>query len=151
PVAECTGDALSRNCDHPAQEPEAKGLAMSKKPPEPRRYLSAPKVPSPEHPPRPKSAKATTKPPFPTTSDVQHVVDTSDGFECLTDTGGPPDTNGAVGPNHLFTTLNYRMHAQKKDGTKLGTVYPWDFWQPVAPNLYPFDPRVVFDPHTQRW
>jgi hypothetical protein len=95
--------------------------------------------------------KAGTNPPFPVTKDVPHTTDTTDTFACLTDTGGPPDTNGAVGPKHLFTALNYRLHAQKKDGSNIGTVYPWDFWQAVAPNLHPFDPRVVFDPHAQRW
>jgi hypothetical protein len=112
--------------------------------------IRIPEAPEPTR--RPKiTAPKTPPPPFPTTADVQHATDTSDTIPCLTDTGVPPDTNGAAGPNHLFTTLNYRMHAQKKDGTKIGTVYPWDFWQPIAPNLYPFDPRVIFDPHSQRW
>jgi hypothetical protein len=71
-------------------------------------------------------------------------------FPALSDSGAivPPDTNGAVGPNHLMVMLRSQVKIQNRDGTDapfplLGLA---TFWGPVAPVSQVFGPRVVFDP-----
>jgi hypothetical protein len=70
------------------------------------------------------------------------------GFLALDDsnTSIPPDTHGAVGPNHVMTTLNTQVRVQDKGGAVLNTVALDDFWSSVpgfAPDV--FDPKVVYD------
>jgi hypothetical protein len=62
----------------------------------------------------------------------------------------PPDTMGAVGPNHIVVMLNDRVRIQDRTGTDLGTVSLSSFWAPALPNA-PFDPVVMFDPTSNRW
>jgi hypothetical protein len=73
-------------------------------------------------------------------------------FEALPDdqTAEPPDTHGAVGPNHLMVTLNSQVRIQDRTGTALSTVSQSAFWATVA-GVDPFDPRVVYDPYADRW
>ncbi len=64
----------------------------------------------------------------------------------------PPDTMGAVGPNHLMTMINSQVRIQQKDGTVLSTVSLNTFWTSgtgLAGN--PFDPRIVYDALSGRW
>lgn len=62
----------------------------------------------------------------------------------------PPDTMGAVGPNHVVTMLNDRVRIQTRTGTDLGTVSLSSFWAPALPNA-PFDPVIHFDALSDRW
>jgi hypothetical protein len=72
----------------------------------------------------------------------------------------PPDTYGAVGPNHVMEMLNTQVLVQTRTGT---TAYGpmllnWSgnpsgaFWSIASPNgTGVFDPRVVYDPFADRW
>lgn len=63
----------------------------------------------------------------------------------------PPDTQGAVGPNHLFTTLNNNYVMQDKvTGAQSGAVSMDTFWTGIGA-AGPFDPRVLYDPYNDRW
>lgn len=62
----------------------------------------------------------------------------------------PPDTNGAVGRNHLMVTLNTEVRIQDRSGRPLSTVTLDAFWSRVSGGD-PFDPRVLYDPYGDRW
>jgi uncharacterized repeat protein (TIGR01451 family) len=67
-----------------------------------------------------------------------------------------PDTMAAVGPDHIVEAINGNFQIFDKDtGTSLETRSLNDFWMTrigVNPsNNRFFDPRVVFDPLSQRW
>jgi len=76
------------------------------------------------------------------------------GFQGLLDNGLviPPDTNGAVGPNHVMTMLNSEVRIQNKTGAILSTVSLTTFWT-AGTGLFgsPFDPKVVYDSLSGRW
>ena len=82
----------------------------------------------------------------------------SAGFLAQTDaplsgkkTESPPDTNGAVGREKLMSTLNSNYAIQRKsDGKLLSKVSMTAFWRPVGAHR-PFDPRILFDPYSDRW
>lgn len=59
----------------------------------------------------------------------------------------PPDTTGAVGVDHLVTTLNSQVRIQDKNGTTISSVALSTFWGFAGV----FDPRVVYDPFYHRW
>jgi hypothetical protein len=63
----------------------------------------------------------------------------------------PPDTQGAVGIDKVFTNTNsnYRVH-DKATGAALSTVSTDTFWAASGGAGF-FDPRIVFDPINQRW
>src|SRR2546430_8471770 len=62
----------------------------------------------------------------------------------------PPDTQGAVGPNHLMTVLNTQVRIQTRTGVVLSTVSLDFFWASVgSPSA--FDPRIRYDPYGGRW
>jgi hypothetical protein len=63
----------------------------------------------------------------------------------------PPDTQGAVGIDKVFTNTNsnYRIH-NKTTGAALSTVSSDTFWASSTGSGF-FDPRIVFDPINQRW
>lgn len=68
----------------------------------------------------------------------------------------PPDTQGAVGPNHLVTTLNDFITFQTKNGATIRTITMNSFWASlassfggVAPDV--FDPRIAYDSFNNRW
>jgi hypothetical protein len=68
-----------------------------------------------------------------------------------TKTESPPDTNGAVGRDKLMVPLNSNYVIQRKsDGKVLGRVSMTAFWRPVGAHN-PFDPRVLYDPYSDRW
>jgi len=73
-------------------------------------------------------------------------------FEALPDnsTSIPPDVHGAVGPNHLMTTLNSQVRIQDKNGATVSTASLDGFWSSVgSPNT--FDPKIMYDPYNNRW
>ena len=73
-------------------------------------------------------------------------------FEALGDnnTSIPPDTQGAVGPNHLMVTLNSQVRIQSRTGMALSTVSLETFWSSTG-ITDAFDPRVAYDPFQNRW
>ncbi|RMH47464.1 MAG: hypothetical protein D6694_01900, partial [Gammaproteobacteria bacterium] len=77
------------------------------------------------------------------------------GFQALLDnlTAIPPDTMGAVGPNHLMTMLNSQVRIQNKAGGIIQTVSLTAFWTAPTTGLNgtPFDPHVIYDTLSGRW
>jgi hypothetical protein len=68
-----------------------------------------------------------------------------------TKTESPPDTNGAVGRDKLMVPLNSNYVIERKsDGATLSKVSMNAFWQAVGAHN-PFDPRVLYDPYSNRW
>jgi hypothetical protein len=69
--------------------------------------------------------------------------------------GAPPDTNGAVGEEHIVELLNGGFSVyDKQDGTLLERSASLNaFWESagVTPIGRSFDPRVLYDPSSQRW
>jgi hypothetical protein len=65
----------------------------------------------------------------------------------------PPDTDGAAGPNAIVELLNNLYRVYDKSGALLQTSRLQDFWLNAGVTVpgFAFDPRVVFDPASQRW
>lgn len=63
----------------------------------------------------------------------------------------PPDTHGAVGPNHIMTALNTQVRIQSKTGATTSTVTLNSFFATVGGGGGTFDPRVLYDPYANRW
>jgi hypothetical protein len=64
----------------------------------------------------------------------------------------PPDTQGAIGPNHLMTTLNSQVRIQSRTGATISTVSLRQFWTNLVDNVEDtFDPRVHYDIQAGRW
>ena len=91
--------------------------------------------------------------------DVQPFADAIDGSQvCRTPTGAPcnvvpPDTQLAVGPNHLVTVVNVAIEVFDKSANLLtGPVYFRNFFAGV-PGCSPryFDPNVVYDEAADRF
>jgi hypothetical protein len=62
----------------------------------------------------------------------------------------PADVHGAVGPNHLVTTLNTQTRIQNRTGAVLSTVSTFGFWSPLSITTSS-DPRVLYDRFNNRW
>ena len=60
----------------------------------------------------------------------------------------PADVGGAVGPNHVMTALNTEVCIRDKSGTLISKVTLANF---VGTTNFAFDPKVVYDPYSQRW
>ena len=65
-------------------------------------------------------------------------------------TSMPPDTNGAVGPNHLLVATNGTVRIQDRAGTVLSSVNLLSFWSGLGITDV-FDPRSYFDPYSERF
>ncbi len=68
-------------------------------------------------------------------------------------TGEPPDTMGAAGPNNFVVTQNDGFAFFSKNGSLLSNMTPNAFWT-AALGTNPgglTDPRVLYDPASQRW
>ena len=66
----------------------------------------------------------------------------------------PPDTMGAVGPDHIVTLINGRYRTfDKLDGGQLESLSLDGFWLAagVNPTNFAFDPRVLYDSEVGRW
>ena len=73
-------------------------------------------------------------------------------FQALIDDGQtmPPDTNGAVGPDHLMVTLNSQVAFEDRSGATLRVLSLQEFWASLG-KPFAFDPRVIHDPYLDRW
>ena len=81
---------------------------------------------------------------------------TPTNFLAVADNGtqDPPFPGGAVGTNHIVSTLDHVIRVQTRTGTNLYTVAGTNFWAAVGPYSDPrgpFDPKVVYDPYNDRW
>lgn len=63
----------------------------------------------------------------------------------------PPDTHGAVGPNHIMETLNTQVRITDKTGTQISIVDLSAFWQSLGEGNTTFDPKIVYDPYSNRY
>ncbi len=63
----------------------------------------------------------------------------------------PPDTHGAVGPNHLMVTLNSQIRFQNRSGGLIVQNSLNGFWSAVNGGGGTFDPRTLYDPYANRW
>ncbi len=65
----------------------------------------------------------------------------------------PPDTMGAVGPDHLIVMLNTQVRIQSRDGGVVSTVSLDQFWAPANTlgNFNTFDPRIIYDPLAEKF
>ena len=63
----------------------------------------------------------------------------------------PPDTNGAVGPNHLVVAENGRVRFQSRTGATLNNFTLQGFFSSVDNAGFFFDPRATFDPVANRF
>ena len=64
----------------------------------------------------------------------------------------PPDTMGAVGPNHVVTMLNDQVQIQNRAGTvtnSTNSILAW--WAGAGTQSQVFDPRIQYDPYNNRW
>ena len=78
-------------------------------------------------------------------------------FTGITNTGwNPPDCTVAAGPNHVVCTVNSSIAFFTKTGTKQFQV-PLDntgapgFFEPQGASNFVFDPKVIYDRHTDRF
>jgi hypothetical protein len=73
-------------------------------------------------------------------------------FQALSDDNSyvPPDTQGAVGPNHLMVAHNTQVRIQNKSGTAISTTSLNNFWFSLGHSSM-FDPRVLYDRFSDRW
>jgi len=132
-----------------------------------RELARAPARPEPRSPPEPSErAEHVVQPKTP--QELPHSVhsrtlaspspNVSASFLAQTDTPvtgkkteSPPDTNGAVGRDKLMSTLNSNYVIQRKsDGKVLSRVSMTSFWSRLGMR-HPFDPRVLYDPYSDRW
>jgi hypothetical protein len=69
--------------------------------------------------------------------------------------GNPPDTMGAVGPNHFVELLNgvYAVYDKAGNLAAPGRLSLNQFWTNAAvnPTNGSFDPRILYDASSQRW
>lgn len=63
----------------------------------------------------------------------------------------PPDTMGAVGPDHLMVMLNTEVRITDRSGNAFGSDLTLaEFWSPLLVSDV-FDPRIAYDPLSERW
>lgn len=66
----------------------------------------------------------------------------------------PPDTMGAVGPNHIVELINGRFEVYSKSGSTLKSQSLNAFWTSAGATpsgAFAFDPRVLYDSVSGRW
>ncbi|MCC2670223.1 MAG: hypothetical protein K0Q72_2694, partial [Armatimonadetes bacterium] len=69
----------------------------------------------------------------------------------------PPDTSGAIGPNHFVQVINGSVAFYNKSGVaaanpiRLNTFFNFTFQGVTYPRNGGFDPRVVYDRQSGRW
>ena len=63
----------------------------------------------------------------------------------------PADPHGAAGPNHVVNVFNTSIEFYQTDGTANGSQSLENFFAPLAPANFTFDPKVLFDQYEQRF
>jgi hypothetical protein len=123
-------------------------------------FLSPPSLPSGGDLPVPTNGVIVRFSPVPTPSD-QNPTPTPPqpsapsialGFQGQTDTGTfPPDTMGAVGPNHVMTAVNNGIRIQNRSGGFISSSTLLQFWSSLGGLTDVFDPKVIYDPSSARF
>ena len=98
-----------------------------------------------------RQAESNTKVSAPTKRISSPIADTT--FSGLMDDGTsiPPDVNGAAGPSHLMQTLNTDVRISDREGNELYTTTLSAWWAPIPGPGSTFDPKIVYDPYSNRW
>ena len=116
-------------------------------------------MPEPQEIPEPNVRKLTLPSPFgtsllssasqantPSPAPVQSFLAQADNSMFV-----PPDTDGAVGTDKLFTTVNGTyIVEQKSNGAALKALTMATFWGATGAQ-HPFDPKTFYDPYNGRW
>lgn len=136
-----------------AAEPQRYGAVI---PPRERDYVFHPSTPRPEVMEGPAPALAGPLPlPISTLpSGPSPMLLASFAALLDNDTVVPPDTHGAVGPDHLVTLLNqdYAVFAKDTGAIVAGPMPMTAFWAPLGTrSLIVFDPKVLFDADADRF
>ena len=63
----------------------------------------------------------------------------------------PPDTIGAAGPGHVVEVVNVMIEWHTKAGVLEFSDALADFFLPLAPLTFTFDPKVIYDQHAGRF
>lgn len=86
------------------------------------------------------------------------IFDSLDFDDNGANTGGfrfiPPDPIGAAGPNHVVNVVNVSIQFHTKNGSpQLGPtgISLQNFFAPLAPVNFTFDPKVIYDQHADRF
>ncbi len=74
----------------------------------------------------------------------------------VNDVALPPDSNGAIGPNHFVEFINGSFTVYSKtNGEAVKRVTDLHFWSNagvvISPDDVTTDPRIIYDPTVQRW
>lgn len=92
---------------------------------------------------------------YPFAVDSSNSLPPSVNFQAISDGNYPgrvpPDTMGAVGPNHVMTMLNTEVRIQSRSGVTNSTASLSNWWSGLGTFSRIFDPRLVYDPYGQRW
>lgn len=104
------------------------------------------------------SAKASGAPvrqPARAATAVATAIPNFTGFQGLADNfrAIPPDTQGAVGPQHVVTMLNTQVMIHSRSGAPRAN-FPISlngFWSPLGNFVDAFDPRILYDASADRW
>lgn len=133
-----------REAQAPARRPERRVVPFMPTPPSnraPRRTSTA------------QAPARTSALPLPPTPSVPSPAPAAN-FEALGDdnTALPPDTQGAVGPNHLMVALNNNVRIQNRTtGATIGSIVSLDsFWTSTGATGV-FDPKLAYDHMAGRW
>ena len=62
----------------------------------------------------------------------------------------PPDTDGAIGPNHVVTAVNGTFSIQNRNGSQISNISTATFWSKLGISDI-FDPRIMYDRASDRW
>lgn len=101
------------------------------------------------------TAESKTETPFaPNTASFQ-AIGLQDQFNDFGTGSLPPDTMGAVGPNHFVEMINSSVAIYAKAGSRLSHVSLTSFFTDAGEGITPangtFDPRILYDQSTGRW
>src|SRR3954469_11384700 len=120
--------------------------------------VEPPPMPLPDHLPVPIAFARRTHAPeplnaFPLLKPAIESSSIARSFLALTDNNAtvPPDTSGAVGPNHLIVALNTQIRFQNRTGGELLTTSLRIFFEGIRSGVRRFDPHVAYDPRTGHW
>ena len=130
--------------DIPAEHEEKEEPAPRPGPPggPPKGYVALNFEPAPPLSREPSSRTVTGSAPAPVATTFQSLLDN--------DVLAPPDTMGAVGPNHVMTALNSQVLIQNRTGGVISTVDLDTFWAATGAHNV-IDPRITYDPYNGRW